>query len=115
MPSTQARIEVRCSEALKKQVAALARERGVSQSEIGLAALEDFFHKPPDPETVVQDALRRLETLFCTFVQVYLTTAPDLAGAPDAEKLLAARRGQQRYTQFRTVVTQALEAAAWPD
>lgn len=107
MAEMLARIEIRCPPAVKAQVADIAKTRGVSQSEIGLAALLEMFERPTAPEAVVLERLARLEALLTIFVRVYLTSAPDPRTWPEEERHRAAHRGRERWDDLLAVLHDA--------
>jgi predicted transcriptional regulator len=116
MASTLARIEVRMPQELRRQIQTLAKERGVSQSEIGLAAIQEFFERSASPETALRDAVAHLEARVAHqqaflegFVRVFLTVTPDPKTRPEAEQRQAAKRGAERFAQFQTMLAMLKE------
>lgn len=103
MSSTLARIEIRLPQEIKDQVVALATTRGVSASEIGLAALQELLDKPERSEQAVREALGRLEALLEGFIRVFFTVTPPV---PPAEREAAARRGHERWAQLQALLQQ---------
>lgn len=103
MSSTLARIEIRLPQEFKDQVVALATARGVSASEIGLAALQQMLENSASPEHALRDALRRLETLLEGFIRVFFSVTPPV---PPAEREAAARRGHERWGHLQALLQQ---------
>jgi hypothetical protein len=91
---------------LKDQVLALATARGVSVSELGVAALQDLLDTQERPERLVLDRLWRLERLVETFVRVFLTLTPDPGQGSDLDRQVAAQRGLERWGHFQAVLAQ---------
>ena len=111
MSSVLPRLEIRLPQDLKDQVLALATARGVSASEIGVAALQDLLDKPARPEQALLDAVRRLEALLEGFIRVYFAVTPSV---PGTEREAAARRGQERWAHLQALLQQGKEGGAWP-
>jgi hypothetical protein len=102
---------------LKTQLQALSKERGVSLSEIGLAAIEEFFAKRARPELPLQEAVAQLgaqvahlEAFLEGFVRVFFTVTPDPQEQPLAAQRQAARRGAERFAQLQARIAPAKEA-----
>jgi predicted transcriptional regulator len=120
MASTLARLEVRLPPDLKTQLQGIAKERGVSVSEIGLAALQEFLERRDHPvqHDVVLTVLKQVaaqarqhHAVLEQFIRVFLTVTPDLHDRPEAERRAAAKHGHARWEQFQTLLAQQTEAA----
>ena len=97
------RLEIRLPQALKDQILALATARGVSASEIGLAALQDLLETSEKPETAILAGLQELRPCWRRLCAC-CSLAPDLQGASEAERQAAARRGVERWAQFQALL-----------
>jgi hypothetical protein len=113
--SKSARCEFRLSAALKAQLAERARARHIAMTDILEEAVQTAL-APEPPAT--QRVLRRLDRLqqdldelqqavevvaeaLALFVNVYLSTTPEV---PPAEDEVARRRGGRRYARFLKVL-----------
>ena len=105
------RIEARIPVALKAQLTALARQQRVALTDLVEAALRQLFPTAPPPEPSVPAQLTRvlrelrtlrrgqevLEETLGLFINVYLSTTPEV---PPAQDEAARRSGGRRYAKF---------------
>jgi Ribbon-helix-helix protein, copG family len=110
MSSTLARIEIRVPSELKDHLSAIARERGVSLSEMAVAALQMMLEGPPAPVDPpghlnylleqLEDQMLNMDIGLRVFIRIVLSHFPELS---EAEKSVASARGQRRWEHFLTL------------
>jgi hypothetical protein len=105
MSSTLARIEVRMPADLKEHLTVIAKERGVSLSDMAVSALQMMLETPAPASSAVGEVpqqIQELTRLLETFIKTYLSLTPEVA---EGQKQAAAARGRERWQQFQRLVS----------
>lgn len=107
MATPMTRIDVRCPQELKTQISALAKQRGVSQSEIGLAALQEMLARARRPEVPVTETLVQLDEqvvflrrLLEVFIRWSLSVTDDARTWSEERQERAEQQGAERWQHF---------------